>query len=318
MQIILNINEIKHKINSQVGAVALGTFDGIHIGHETIINQAVELARNCGKKSVVFTFSNHPLSVLAPAKQPKQLGDYITKPYLIERLGVDFLVNIPFNEELADWSPREFMQFLRDSMAPEYVVVGPNYSFGSKGRGNPDMLLQEGKRYGFQAKIANAVERDGKIVSSTRIRTLIDDGDLETANEYLGHPFMFAGKVIHGDSRGHTIGFPTANMGITEIRSMLPNGAYAVLVVSKGKKYMGIASIGHNPTFDGNDRRVEVHILDFSEDIYGAPLMVEFHHMLRPQMKFSGVAELVAQLKQDEMSARKLLKNKEKSLDKLF
>lgn len=308
MQIILDINEIKDKISRQAGAVALGTFDGIHIGHESIIRQASELAKNCGKKSVVFTFNNHPLSVLAPAKQPMQLGDYITKPYLIEKLGIDFLVNIPFTEALAGWSPREFMQFIHENMNPAYVVAGPNYSFGSKGRGNPDMLMLEGMRYGFQAKIAQAVLRDGRIVSSTRIRTLIDDGELETANEYLGHPFMLGGKVIHGDNRGHTIGYPTANMGITEKRAMLPNGAYAVEVILEGRRYKGIASVGHNPTFDGNDRRVEVHILDFKDDIYGAPLLVEFHHILRPQMKFGGVAELTAQLKQDEAMARKLLK----------
>lgn len=310
MQIITKIEDIKKYVGKGVVSVALGTFDGVHIGHESIISRAVDLSRLHGGKSAVFTFSNHPLSVLAPAKEPMQLGDSISKPYLIEKLGVDYLVNIPFTEKLAALSPDGFMDFLREYLHPMFVVVGPNFSFGAKGKGSPRMLVREGGQYGFQAEVAEEVQRKGRIVSSTRIRALVDDGDLVTSNEYFGHPFTMSGRVVHGDHRGRTIGFPTANLPITKKRAMLPNGAYAVNVILEGKEYMGIANIGDNPTFEGCYRRVEVHILDFSDDIYDAPLIVEFCHKLRAEKKFSGIDALVAQLKQDEKQARKLLASK--------
>jgi riboflavin kinase/FMN adenylyltransferase len=308
LQVITVIKEIKKKIGNARTAVALGTFDGVHVGHSSIIQRAKELAEEIGGKSVVFTFSNHPLSVLAPAKEPMQLGDRLSKVYLMEQEGIDFLVNIPFTEKIASLSPIVFLVALKHYLHPAYVVVGPNFSFGAKGKGSPRMLLREGEKYGFQAEIAQEVQREGRIVSSTRIRNLVEDGDLEKTNEFLGHPFTVGGRVIHGDHRGNTIGFPTANLPIGKKRAMLPNGAYAVRAILKGESYYGIANIGDNPTFEGCNRRIEIHILDFDKDIYDEALLVEFCYKLRPQKKFSGIDALVAQLRQDERTARKLFK----------
>lgn len=307
MQVINNINDIKKIIGNTRTAVALGTFDGVHIGHKSIIQRARELAEEFGGKSAVFTFSNHPLSVLAPAKEPMQLGDLLSKCYLMEQEGIDYLVNIPFNEKLSALSPEAFLKMLQDYMHPKYVVVGPNFSFGYKGKGSPRMLVREGENFGFQAEIAQEVQREGRIVSSTRIRSLVEDGELDKVNEFLGHPFTVGGRVIHGDHRGNTIGFPTANLPITPRRAMLPNGAYAVEVVWQGEMYYGIANIGDNPTFEGCYRRIEVNILDFDKDIYDEALLIGFRYKLRNQKKFSGIEALVAQLKQDKINARKLL-----------
>ena len=209
-------------------SVALGMFDGVHIGHQSIIRRAVELARKVHGTSAVFTFSNHPLSVLSPEHMPLQIGTEALKEQQACELGVDLFVCIPFTRDFAQRTPEEFLALLRDDFAPRYVVTGPNYTFGQKGRGTHRQLLREGADYGFHAEICPAVLRGGRPVSSTRIRALIADGNLDEANDFLGHPFRLVERVIHGDRRGRTIGFPTANLPIQPQAAMLPNGAYAV------------------------------------------------------------------------------------------
>lgn len=287
-------------------AVALGMFDGVHIGHQSIIRRAVELARGDGGTSAVFTFSNHPLSVLSPQNMPPQLGTAELKAQLIGELGVDVLVSIPFTREFAQRTPEEFLALLRADFAPRYVVTGPNYTFGQKGRGTQRQLLRDGPAYGFQTEICPAVLRSGRIVSSTRIRALIANGDLVAANDFLGHPFRLVERVIHGDRRGRTLGFPTANLPILPGVAMLPNGAYAVRVAYRGRWYGGMASIGSNPTFEGCNRRVEVHIEDFDADIYDQELIVDFLAKLREEQKFGSVEQLVRQLTKDRARAAQI------------
>lgn len=307
MLICNKLSEAKQVLKGRSTAVALGTFDGVHVGHQSVINQAIALAKAHKLMSVVYTFSNHPLSVIAPERVPMQIGDNISKEDILAEMGVQALVNVPFNEKLCRQSPEDFLDELRDSLTPHYVVTGPNFSFGAKAKGNPRMLMRVAEEYGFQAEIAQAVQLDGKMVSSTRIRSLLENGELEKANEYLGRYFSFGGRVVHGDHRGRKLGFPTANLLIGDKRAMLPNGAYAVKVLLNGRTYRGIANIGDNPTFEGCYRRLEVNILDFSKDIYDSAMTVQFVAKLREQKKFSGIEALVKQLHTDEENARRIL-----------
>lgn len=312
MLICNKLSEAKQLLGDKGTAVALGTFDGVHIGHQSIIQRAMNLAKAHKLVSVVYTFSNHPLEQIAPDKVPMQIGDNISKADILKAMGVQMLVNVAFNEKLCRQSPEAFIDELCHSLNPHYLVTGSNFSFGAKAKGNPRMLLRMGEEYGFQAEVGQAVQLDGRMVSSTRIRSLIEAGDLEKTNEYLGRYFSFGGRVIHGDHRGRKLGFPTANLAIGSHRAMLPNGAYAVLIWLNGKRYNGIANIGDNPTFEGCNRRLEVNILDFSQNIYDAAITVQFVAKLREQKKFSGIDALVKQLRADEINARKLLADKVK------
>ena len=307
MQIFNKFSDIKSFLKGRRTAIALGTFDGVHIGHQSIIGQAMTLARSHGLLSVVFTFSNHPLSVVAPERVPVQIGDNISKAEFLKEMGVDLLLNVAFSEKLSKESPEAFLEKLKDSCNAKYVVTGPNFTFGYKGKGNTRMLSRVAGSYGFKAEIGEAVQLNGRMVSSTRIRGLIETGDLELTNEYLGRPFSFGGRVIHGDQRGRTIGFPTANLAIPDKRAMLPNGAYGVYVIIDGEQFKGIANVGNNPTFEGCNRRLEVHVLDFTGNLYNKPVTVQFVKKLRDEKKFSGIEALVKQLHADEEKARQIL-----------
>lgn len=285
--------------------VALGMFDGVHIGHQSIIRRAVELAREIDGTAVVFTFSNHPLSVIAPIALPKQIGNNLLRERRLAEIGVDVLVSIPFTKDFAANSPEDFLELLRTYFAPRYVVTGPNYTFGSKGKGTQRQLVREGSEYGFEAEVCQAVLRDGRPVSSTRIRALIDLGNLEETNDFLGYPFTVVDRVIHGDKRGRTLGFPTANLAIPDERVMLPNGVYACEVIYAGQHYAGLANIGNNPTFEGCNRRLEVNIQDFDQNIYDKVVEVRFLAKLRDERKFNGIDALVSQMHRDKENARK-------------
>ena len=287
-------------------AIALGMFDGVHIGHQSIIRRAVELAHSIDGTSAVFTFSNHPIAVLSPEHVPLQIGTPELKEQQAAEFGVDLFVSIPFTRDFAQRTPEEFLALLRDDCARSYVVTGPNYTFGQRGRGTQRQLLREGKDYGFQAEICPAILRDGRPVSSTRIRALIVDGNLAEANEFLGHPFRVIERVIHGDRRGRTIGFPTANLPIRAGTAMLPNGAYAVRVRVDGVWHGGMANIGDNPTFAGCTRRIEVNIAAFDGDIYDHELIVDFLAKLRDEQMFASVDQLVRQLKKDQAHAENI------------
>lgn len=288
--------------------VALGTFDGVHIGHQSIIKQAISLAKSIHGISVVFTFSNHPLSIVAPDRAPMQIGDNLSKERILADLGVDVLVNIPFTKKFAKITPEDFLILLHEHFAPRYVVVGPNFTFGYRGKGTPRMLLREGQHYGFKAEIANAVQLEGRIVSSTRIRQLLAAGNLPLVNEFLGRPFTFSGRVIHGDRRGRLLGFPTANLAIADNRAMLPNGVYATQVLVHDKMYYGMSNIGTNPTFEGCNRRLETFIIDFHDDIYDAVLQVQFLQKIREEQKFPSAEHLVKQMHMDLKSMEKFFR----------
>ncbi len=297
MEIIKKFAALTEKFTRPV--VALGMFDGVHLGHATVIRHALDIARSIAGTGIVFTFSNHPMSVINPAAAPLMIGSKNLRREIFADMGVDVLIEIPFTADFSRKSPEEFLQLLRDKISPVCVVTGPNYTFGRFGRGNGRMLLREAQNFGFKAEVCQAFTVDRKTVSSTRIRALIAAGDLHGANELLGRNFTYAGEVVNGDKRGRKLGFPTANLEISDSRVMLPNGAYVVRVKVRGAMYNGIANIGDNPTFKAQRRRLEVFIDNFSGDIYGEEIFVAFVSKIRDEKIFATVDELKAQLADD-------------------
>ncbi len=296
MDIVKKISVVKKYPNP---VVALGMFDGVHLGHASVIRHAIDVAKKIDGTAIVFTFSNHPLTVIAPDDAPLMIGSKNLRRDIFADMGVDVLIEIPFTKELSKKSPEEFLELLQEKIAPAYVVTGQNYTFGRFGRGNGRLLLREAEHYGFKAEVCQSFTVDRKIVSSTRIRALIAAGDLNSANQLLGRNFTYAGEVVNGDKRGRKIGFPTANLEIADHRAMLPNGAYIVKVKVRGKIFNGIANIGDNPTFKVARRRLEVFIDKFSGDIYGEEIFVSFISKLRDEKIFASVEELKAQLNED-------------------
>ena len=297
METVKKLSDLKKKYPSPV--VALGMFDGVHVGHASVINRAKEIAAKLGGTLIVFTFSNHPLSIISPENAPLSIGSKSLRREIFSQLGVELLIEIPFTKELSKKSPEEFLELLREKISPACVVTGPNYTFGRFGKGNGRMLLREGKNYGFQTEICPAVTANKKTVSSTIIRSLIAEGNLQAANELLGRNFTYVSKVVHGDQRGRKLGFPTANLEIEDSHAMLPNGVYIVRVKVDKNFFSGIANIGDNPTFKVAKRRLEVFIDNFSGDIYGEEISVSFIEKIRDEKIFASIDELKAQLRED-------------------
>ncbi len=297
MEIIKKLIGLTEKYPRPV--VALGMFDGVHLGHAEVIRHALNTAKKIDGTAMVLTFSNHPMTVINPDAAPLMIGNRNLRREIFSDMGVDVLIELPFTAEFSRKSPEDFLKLLRDKIAPAYVVTGPNYTFGRFGRGNGRLLLREAENYGFKAEVCQAFTVDRKTVSSTRIRALIAAGDLDGANELLGRNFTYAGEVVNGDKRGRKIGFPTANLEIADHRAMLPNGAYIVRVKVRGETFNGIANIGDNPTFKAQRRRLEVFIDKFSGDIYGEEIFVSFVSKLRDEKIFANVDDLKAQLAED-------------------
>ena len=297
MEIIKKLSELTKKYFKPV--IALGMFDGVHLGHAEVIRRAVEVAEKIGGTAMVFTFSNHPLTILDPKSAPLMIGSKILRREIFSELGVKVLIEIPFTKELSKKTPEEFLILLKEKISPAYVVTGSNYTFGRLGKGNGRMLIREGENFGFKAEICSAVTVNKKMVSSTKIRALLAEGNLKTANELLGREFTYVSEVVHGDKRGRKLGFPTANLEIFDSNAMLPNGVYIVRVKVREKFFNGIANIGDNPTFKIAKRRLEVFINNFSGDIYGEKISVSFLEKIRDEKIFSSIDELKKQLHED-------------------
>ncbi len=287
---------------------AIGTFDGVHLGHQKLISRAVEIAREKGVPSVVFTFRNHPLSVLAPDREPLSLSPIEERRRVFAELGVDFVVEEPFTEELAALSAEDFIELLVRRLAPKAVVIGANFSFGAGGLGTPEFLAQRGGDLGFVVEKAPLLLLDGERASSTRVRALIAAGEVRQAGKFLGRPFAIAGVVEHGDERGRKLGYPTVNISPVKGQALPADGVYAVRILCPdGTERRGVANVGDNPTFGGDPLRIEAHLLDFSGDLYGLRIVVRFIEHLREEKKFPSAEALVRQIREDEKKAREIL-----------
>ncbi len=286
--------------------LAIGVFDGVHLGHRAVIERALADARKAGGTAVVVTFDPHPIRLLRPQLAPRLLTSTPHKIRLIRALGAQQLLIIPFDHAFAATPPAEFIRALAAAAHPlREICVGFEWSFGRDRAGNLALLDQLGQELGFDEVGVPAVEIDGKVVSSTLIRSAVETGDLATAASFLGRDYTILGTVTKGAQLGRTLGFPTANLSAHN-EQFPPNGVYAVEVLRDGQSLRGVANIGIRPTLENasGERLIEVHLFDFHEDIYGEDLEITFRHFLRPEKKFPSLDALREQIASDAVSAR--------------
>lgn len=306
MEIITSLEQL-HSFTAPC-VVALGTFDGLHRGHLNVIGTAKQEAEHTGAKLAVFTFSNHPLEWINPAHVPVALVTPAVKLQLLESLGVDVLIDIPFNQLVADLLPQQFLERL-SALNYSCLVVGENFTYGQRGVGNVYTLAASAQAMGFKLIVRKLVSNNGTIISSTEIRRLITDGEVQQAAKMLGRSYSISSIVAHGNERGRLLGYPTANLELVDAHVAIPlGGVYAVRAYVDGGVYGGMANIGKNPTFgDVEKPRLETNIFGFSGDIYGKTLTIEFVQRIRGEVKFAGIDALKAQLAQDKLDCLKFL-----------
>ena len=289
--------------------LAIGVFDGVHLGHQAVIRRALEDAKAAGGTAVVVTFDPHPVRVMRPHQAPRLLTSTRHKAQLIERLGVSDLLVLPFTPELSAMAPEAFVRALYGACRPLLeICVGHTWSFGKNRAGNLELLKKMGDELGFDEIGLPAVEIGGEIASSTAVRAAVEAGDLERAARFLGRDFTILGTVVHGDHLGRTIGFPTANLSAHN-EQFPPNGVYAVEALCESRVLPGVVNIGVRPTIAtaSGERVLELHLFDFTADIYGQEVEVAFRRFLRPEQKFADLDALKAQIARDVADARRVM-----------
>lgn len=307
MNIIHDLKEIKTLPQHTVATI--GNFDGVHLGHRAIFRRVVAEARRTQGTAAVITFNPHPLKLLAPEKAPLLINTYAERERLIAASCIDLLVCLPFTSELAALPATTFVEdILLRSLGIKHLIIGYDYAFGHNRQGNAVFLQDCGKRYGFTVEVLPPISLNQEVYSSTRIRQLIQKGEVEAASVQLGRHFTLEGEVVHGAGRGKNLGFPTANLR-TEKEILPQEGVYAVKVRHLGTLYDGVVNIGKNPTFGGNELTVEVHLLDLEKSLYGETLRIYFLHRIRGEVRFATVSDLCSAIQADIDHARQLLEN---------
>ena len=315
MKIYHHLSEFKKLTNA---IVTIGTFDGVHYGHQKIIKRLCELAKTSGGESVILTFFPHPRMIIDPENQGlKMINTIHEKAEILAKLGVDHLIITPFTRDFSNLSPADYIKsILLDSIGTKHLIVGYDHRFGKDRQGGKEALETHAKMYNFNIEEIPEQDINDVAVSSTKIRTALLDGDVSLAESYLGYHFSINGPVIKGDKIGRTIGFPTANIFVEETYKLIPgDGIYAVTVEmgkeqgtrskeqgTRSKEYQGMAYIGQRPTINGMTRNIEVNIFDFSQEIYGQTIKMNFLKFLRHDVKFSGLDALKAQLNKDKIA----------------
>ncbi|WP_411170546.1 bifunctional riboflavin kinase/FAD synthetase [Clostridium sp. MB05] len=284
--------------------VALGSFDGLHCGHLSLVKKTVEIAKEKNGKSMVFTYKNHPKTLVNPENAPKLIMDLETKLKYLEEENVDIVVLRSFTKEFMSMSAENFIKLLCLDYNVKGIVVGFNFKFGYKNLGEVKLLESLQAKYGYELYIIEPYTYKDDVISSTRIRKAILEGNVEEAFKMLSKPYLIKGKVIHGKKLGRTIGFPTANLEFDEKMIIPQKGVYYTNVEYKNKIYRGITSVGNNPTVNGQQLTIETFILNFNEEIYGVEIKIYFIERIRGEIKFNSLEELVAQIKKDEKFAK--------------
>jgi riboflavin kinase/FMN adenylyltransferase len=282
--------------------VTIGTFDGVHIGHQKIIEKLIQGTNNAACESLILTFFPHPRMVLNGSSSIQLLNTITEKSSLLEKMGIDNLVIHPFDKEFSNLSAEEFAKtILIDAFNIHKIIIGYDHRFGKNRAANIDDLIGFGKKYGFEVEEISAQEIDSVSVSSTKIRAAISNGNIAVANEFLGYDYSLSGKIIKGKQLGRTIGFPTANIEIEENYKLIPmNGVYIVKSHLQEKTVFGIMNIGLNPTVNGENLSIEVHFLDFDGDLYDTEIGVSVIQRIRDEKKFTSIDLLKSQIQEDK------------------
>jgi len=307
--------EIVHSIfdfnPTQQTFVTIGTFDGVHIGHQKIIEKLVHQAKQENKKSVLLTFFPHPRMVLQKEASIKLLNTIEERSELLSKTGLDYLIIHPFSIE---FSRLKALDFVRDILVNKLntckLIIGYDHHFGKNREGNIEQLTEYSHMYDFTVEEIPAQDIDSVAVSSTKVRRALENGELKTANNYLGYNYTLQGVVTTGEKLGSKIGYPTANLHLEEDYKLIPkNGVYIVKSVLEGKLVYGMMNIGVRPTVEGAYQTIETHFFDFSGDLYNKELTIEMLYFLREEQKFDSVEKLVEQLQKDEKTSREYIKN---------
>lgn len=310
MKVISNAGQIKTPIHNVVAAI--GVFDGVHLGHQSLIKEAVRRAKSIHGKSIVFTFWPHPYFVLHPEVPIKYLTDLPYRLQLIAALGVDYCFVIKFTKQFSRLSPSQFIhKFLLKNLQLREIFVGDDFRFGQGRSGDIEYFGNEGKKYGFKVNSHRAIKTSGQKIGSSMIRQLTYDGELKKAAKLLGRPVSVLCRVIRGDGRGKKLGFPTANMDVANV-ILPPVGVYAVRIRYGLRVFNGMANVGYRPSFQSAASKIhfEVHIFDAQPNLYGKKILVEFISRIRNEKVFSHPHDLIAQLRRDEIKSRKILASK--------
>lgn len=290
--------------------VTSGTFDGVHLGHQKILHRLSELAKKNKGETVLLTYWPHPRLVLYPREHHlRLLSTFEEKVELLRSFGIDHLIKLPFTQEFSQMSSVDFIQqILVDKIQTKCLVIGYDHKFGKNREGSFDYLQAHSKELGFDLEEISRQDVEDMGVSSSKIRTALESGDLLTATSYLGRPYSLTGEVVEGQQIGRSIGFPTANIQVKDDYKLLPkNGVYAVNVQVENRQYKGMLNLGNRPTVAGEQKTIEVHLFDFSEDLYHKEVTVAFIHFLREEKKFADLAALKAQLILDQEKATQVL-----------
>ncbi|WP_294309037.1 bifunctional riboflavin kinase/FAD synthetase [uncultured Chryseobacterium sp.] len=282
-------------------ALSLGMFDGVHLGHKSIIDELIRVGRENHLETAVLTFWPHPRFVFNPSENLKLLNTLEEKTFLMEKYNIENLFLKEFDEEFRNLTGEEFVrQILVDKLHVKYLIIGYDHSFGKNKSGNFELLQKLSEELDFEVEQMEAINIHENNISSTKIRKALLDGNIRDANEMLGYSYSVSGTVVHGKKIGRTIGYPTANIETDSIKLLPKKGAYIVEVFVKDQHYKGMLSVGTNPTVNGEKLTVEVYILDFNDDIYNEKITVKFRDFLHDEIKFEGIEKLIERLDEDK------------------
>ena len=306
------IQNISNFSTSEKTYVTIGTFDGVHFGHQQIIEKLVLQSKKANRKSVLLTFFPHPRMVLQKDNSLELINTIEERAELLKKTGLDYLIIHPFSKEFSRMTALEFVRdILVNQLNISKLIIGYDHHFGKNREANIVQLTEYSHLFDFTVEEIPAQDIDDVSVSSTKIRRALAEGNIETANNYLGYSFMLRGTVVNGKQLGGTIGYPTANIDVKESYKLIPKtGVYVVKSTIDKKDIFGIMNIGNRPTVDGTNQTIEVHFLDFNDDLYNQNLTIELLYFLRDEKKFSSIETLIVQIKKDEQIAREFLINK--------
>lgn len=286
-------------------AITLGKFDGLHRGHELLMDNLMKISKEENLKSVAFTFDMAPTYIVAN-KDPEVLTTNEEKYYIFEKTGLDYLIECPFTKEVMNMEPEKFIKWLVNDINVRYFVVGNDFHFGHNRKGDYHVLKKFAAKYGYKVLVLDKMQDEHRDISSTYIREEVVKGNIKKVNELLGYDFFVKSVIIHGNQIGRTVGIPTINMSLPKEKLLPPKGVYVTTVLLDDKTYRGVTNIGNKPTIsENNPLGVETFILDFSQNVYGKEAVVSFHDFVRPEMKFDSLEKLKEQMERDVEFARK-------------